>query len=154
MNCTGNFLIEMVCLFNRFRSPSKAFCWNFRRYSLHREASAECRNSWSRILLEKLIDAQLVKNIPYLLWNSKIHVFRSLPLDGPLSEPNKPNRHSRTQYLSILILSYHAHLSIPSGIFPSLFSTKILYVFLISPTRIKAPPISVPFIVQMISYEK
>jgi hypothetical protein len=40
---------------------------------------------------------------------------------------------------SILILSSHLCLSLPSGLFPTGFPTKILYVFLFSPMRAKCP---------------
>ena len=36
---------------------------------------------------------------------------------------------------SILILSTHLHLGLPSGLFPSYFPTNILYAFLVSPIR-------------------
>jgi hypothetical protein len=43
---------------------------------------------------------------------------------------------------SILILSSHLRLGLPSGLFPSDFPTRILYSFLFSPCVLHAPPIS------------
>jgi hypothetical protein len=43
---------------------------------------------------------------------------------------------------SILILPTHLRLVLPSGLFPSSFSTNILYVFLFSPIRTTSPAIS------------
>ena len=90
---------------------------------------------WSRVLLEKLTGFQLVKKFPAfygtrglitaftsarhlsLSWGSSIQSITSLP----------------TSWRSILILSSHLHLGLPSGPFPSGFPTKTLYTPLISP---------------------
>jgi hypothetical protein len=40
---------------------------------------------------------------------------------------------------AILILSYHLHLGLPSGLFPFSFPTSILYAFLFSPIRATCP---------------
>jgi len=55
---------------------------------------------------------------------------------------------------SILILSSHLRLGIPNGLFPPDFSTKILYTFLILPTRATWPTntSSLRFIIILLSH--
>ena len=96
---------------------------------------------WSRVLLEKLTDSQLIKKFPtfygtrrfitaftsprhlFLSWASSIH-----------SVPPHP-----TSWRYILILSSHLRLGLPSGLFPSVFPTTNLYAPLPSPTRATCP---------------
>jgi len=47
-----------------------------------------------------------------------------------------------TSWRSILILSYHLHLGLPSGLFPAGFPTKTLYTPLLSPIRTTCPHLS------------
>ena len=98
----------------------------------------------SRVLLEKLISFQPVKKFPafYGTWEfitaftSAHHT--SLSLASPIqSIPSHP-----TSWRSILILSSHLHLGLPSGLFPSGFPTKTLYMPLLSPIVLHALPIS------------
>jgi hypothetical protein len=76
--------------------------------------------------------------IPTFLWNPKFyyHVHKNPPLIPILSQMNPV--HTNPTYFSkiILIISSHLRLVLPSGAFPSGFSTKTLYAFL------HAPPIS------------
>jgi hypothetical protein len=51
-----------------------------------------------------------------------------------------PSQH--ISLLFVLILSFHLRLRLRSGLFRSGFRTKILYVFLISPTCATCPPLS------------
>ena len=92
---------------------------------------------WCRVFLEKLTGFQLVKKFPVfygtrrfitaltnlrhlsLSWASPIHSIYPHP----------------TSWRSILILSTHLRLGLPSGLFPSGFPTKTLYTPLSSPIR-------------------
>ena len=90
---------------------------------------------WSRVLLEQLASLQLVKEIPRVLCNPKLtHRTHKRPPPVPiLSQPN-PVLHP-TSWRSILILSSHLRLGLPSGLFPSGFPTSTLYTPLPSPIR-------------------
>ena len=96
---------------------------------------------WCRVLLEKLTGLQLVK---------KFHAFHgtrrfitaltsvrhlSLSWAGPIQfiYPHP------TSWRSILILSAHLRLGLPSGLLPSGFPTKTLYARLSSPIRVIRP---------------
>jgi hypothetical protein len=69
--------------------------------------------------------------------NLKVHhsIHKSLLPVPILSQLNPLNPSPR----SILIPSYHLHLSLPSGIFPSGFPAKTLYTFLSSPKHATCP---------------
>jgi len=71
--------------------------------------------------------------IPRILCNLKVH-YRSHKCPPPVPIPP----HS-TSYRSILILSSHLRLGLPSGLFPSGFPTKTLYTPLFSPIRATCP---------------
>ena len=84
----------------------------------------------SRVLLEKLIGSQLVKKFPafYGTWKF-ISEFTSachLPLSWTRSIQSVPPHPS--SWRSILILSSHLRLDLPSGLLPSAYPTKILYM--------------------------
>jgi len=75
------------------------------------------------------------QKIPYLLWNPKVHchVYKSLPL-----VPGQMNAISLTSYFSKIksnIILPTIYVGLPSGLFPSVFLSKILYEFLISRMR-------------------
>jgi len=61
----------------------------------------------------------------------------------PYSEPDQSSpRPHPTSWRSILILSSHLSLGLPSGLFPSGLVTKTLYTPLPSPYVLQAPPTS------------
>jgi hypothetical protein len=91
----------------------------------------------SRVLLEKLIVTQLVKKIPVFYGIRRFITVYTRSRLWSLSwarciqfTPSSPIFRR-----SILILSFHLHLGLPSGLFPSGYPTTILYTFLISFTR-------------------
>jgi len=91
---------------------------------------------WGRVILEKLMVTQLVKKFPASYENRRfITVFtrgRHWSLSWARCIQSMPSPISLT---SILILSSHLCLGLPSGFYPSGFPIKILYSFLISPMR-------------------
>ena len=92
---------------------------------------------WSRVLLEKLTGFQLVKKFPALNGTRRfITAFtsvRHLSLSWATSIQSIPP--NTTFWRSILILSSHLRLGLPSGLLPTGFPIKILYKTLPSPIR-------------------
>ena len=90
---------------------------------------------WSRVLLEKLASLQLVKKFPAFYGTRRILTSLTnarqlcLSWDSPIqfSYPDP------TSWRSILILSSHLRLGLPSGLFRSGFPTSTLYTPLPSP---------------------
>ena len=84
---------------------------------------------WCRVLLEKLTGLQLVKKFPAFHGTRRfITALTSLrhlslswvsPIQSIYPHPNS--------WRSVLILSTHLHLGLPSGLFPCGFPTKTLY---------------------------
>ena len=91
---------------------------------------------WSRVLLEKLTGSQLVKKFPAFNGNRMfIIAFRRalhLSLSWARSIQSIPSH--LTSWRSILILFSHLLPGLPSGLFPSGFTTKILYTPLLPHT--------------------
>ena len=96
---------------------------------------------WHRVLLEKLTGFQLVKKFPAFCATRRfITAFTSshhLSLSWASSIQFIPLH--PTAWRSILILSSHQHLGLPSALFPSGFPTKTLYTPLLSPIRATCP---------------
>ena len=97
--------------------------------------------SWCRVLLEKLTSLQLVKKFPAFHGTPKFITaltsvpHRSLSWISPIQfiHPHP------TPWRSVLILSTHLRLGLPSGLLPSGFQNKILYTPLSSPIRATCP---------------
>ena len=92
---------------------------------------------WCRVLLEKLTGLQLVKKFPTFHGTRRfitaLTSVRHLSLSW--ASPIQSIYPHLTSWKSVLILSTHLRLGLPSGLFPSSFPTKTLYTPLSSPIR-------------------
>ena len=90
---------------------------------------------WCRVLLEKLTGLQLVKKFPaYHRTRRFITALTSVcHLSLSWASPIQSIYPHPTSWRSILLLSTHLCLGLPSGLFPSGFPTKTLYTLLSSP---------------------
>ena len=90
---------------------------------------------WCRVLLEKLTGLQLVKKFPAFYGNRRfitaLTSVRHLSLSW--ASPIQSIYTHPTSWRSILILSTHLRLGLPSGLFPSGFPSKTLYTSLCVP---------------------
>ena len=94
-----------------------------------------------RVLLEKLTGLQLVKKFPAFHGTRRfITVLTSVrQLSLSWASPIQSIYPHPTSWRSILILSTHLRLGLPSGLLPSGFPTKTLYIPLSSPIRATCP---------------
>ena len=96
---------------------------------------------WCRVLLEKLTGLQLVKKFPAFHGTRRfitaLTSVRHLSLSW--ANPIQSTDPHPTSCRSILILSTHLRLALPSGLFPSGFPTNTLYTALSSPIRATCP---------------
>ena len=84
---------------------------------------------WCRVLLEKLTGLQLVKKFPAFYETRRFITALTSVLHLSLSwaSPIQSIHPHPTSWRSILILSTHLRLGLPSDLFPSGFPTKTLY---------------------------
>ena len=92
---------------------------------------------WCRVFLEKLTGLRLVKKLPAFHGTRRfitaLTSFRHLSLSW--ASPLQSIYTLPTSWRSILILSAHLRLALPSGLLPSGFPTKTLHTPLSSPIR-------------------
>ena len=96
---------------------------------------------WCTVLLEKLTGLQLVKKFPAFYGTRRfITALTSIcHLSLSWASPIQSTYEHPTSWRSILILSTHLRLGLPSGLFPSGFLTKTLYAPLSSPICATCP---------------
>jgi hypothetical protein len=84
---------------------------------------------WSRGLPENLTGPQLLKELPTISWNPKVHfhIHKSLPHVPVLSQINPVHAPHLTSLSTILMLPSHLCLGLPSGSFPQVSPLKPLY---------------------------
>jgi hypothetical protein len=85
------------------------------------------------------VNCAATQELPSILQNPKDHyrVHKSPPLVP--TEPDQSNPSHPISLKSILMLSTHLHLGLPSGLYPSGIPTNILHAFLFSPIRATCP---------------
>ena len=96
---------------------------------------------WCRVLLEKLTGLQLVKKFPAFHGTRRFitALTRVRHLSLSWANPIQSTYPHPTSWRSILILSTHLRLGLPSGLLPSGFPSKTLYTHLSSPIRATCP---------------
>ena len=96
---------------------------------------------WCRVLLEKLTGLQLVKKFPAFhrtrRFITALTSVRQLSISW--ASPIQSIYPHSTSWRSILILSTHLCLGLPSGLLPSGFPSKTLYTHLSSPIHATCP---------------
>ena len=122
MTLLYNYLIVYCQIFTNF------FFYNF-------DTITYLLTPWCRVLLEKLTSLKLVKKFPAFHGTGRfitpLTSVRHLSLSW--ASPIQSIYSHSTSWRSILILSTHLRLGLPSGLFPSGFPTKTLHTPLSSP---------------------
>ena len=123
--------------YNKFKTPTS---WAELEFKIQQHLLTPC----STVLLEQLTGSQLVNKFPAFYGTRRFTTAftsaRHLSLSWASSIQFLPTH--PTSWRSILILSSHLCLGLPSGPFHSSFPKKILYTPLLPPYVLHAPPIS------------
>jgi hypothetical protein len=111
------------------------------------------RAPWSQVLLRKPAVAQALNKFPPLYRTRRF--ITVLKTARHISQMNPVHIPHPISLMFILILPFHLHLGLLSGLFPSGFPTKTLYTFLFYPMRAtsRAYLILLDFIIPVISGE-
>jgi len=118
-----------------------AYALRLSQYLLNVEALTSILTLWSSVLLEKPTSFQLVKKFPVFYRNRRFitavtrprHLFLSWARSIQSLHPHP------SSCRSILILHFHLRLGLPSGLFPSGFPNKTLYMSVLSPMCATCP---------------
>ena len=118
-----------VCVYIHIHTYTHTYTYILLTYSVEQSSSWEAN----------LFAAS--QEISHILWNPMVHYrIRKFPPPVPiLSSSSQSIPPHPTSRRSILILSSHLRLGLPSGLFPSRLLTKALYKPLLSPIRATSP---------------
>ena len=145
---TGSSTWLVKCLAARKTYPQHfmyIFCFFIGKINVktqpHTEDKQFLLTAWCKVLLEQLPDLQLVKKFPAFHGTRRfITALTSVRhLSVSWASPIQSIYQHPTSWRSILILSTHLRLGLPSGLFPSGFPTKTLYTPLSSPISATCP---------------
>ena len=133
------FMMEILCTEHYCRSSE---CCGINHCQQNGDALLNyLLTPWCRVLLEKLTGLQLVKKFSAFLGTrmfiTALTSVRHLSLSW--TSPIQSIYPHPTSWRSILILSNHLRLGLPSGLLPSGSPTKTLYILLFSPIRATCP---------------
>jgi hypothetical protein len=123
--------VTQIKIFLRTQQRSGNISVSYEKYSILLTYSTEQSPSWGANRFSA------IQETPRILWNLKVHycIHKCPPRPYPNPAWSNPYPH----IMKILILSSHLHQGIQSGLFPSGFPTKTLYMPLLSLIRTTCP---------------